>query len=508
MATISPIQYALGQVGQNLSGILQSEAERRRTALAEQQQVNQLSLQQATLANQARVEEGKLGVSLAEVGMRGRQFERQGELEAERNRIAQATQQSTAQYQTGSLGVANRQADIAAATQQSTAKYQQGTLAQQGAQLTAMKPVYAAQARSFTADADRREQEAGELRKAIQLGETPVDPAQMLGSYQQLWSKSVSPEYAQMMTDFTHGYLTATHPDLAKLPKGPNGQPLYPQSHVNKIIEQMEPLGKLYVQNKMKAAVPLDQQIKIVTESFGKLSETQQQRGLPAYMMEVLPMFKNLEGYNMALRTLENQLEGKGGVREVEMETYRKEHGLRPNATIPPDSLKKIDKAVDLARTQMQKQIQSQIMGEEDVATIQTGLQGQRGTPAPTPTVTPPQTEAPSLAQAAVPTARAGTPEYVVHLYRRGHIPQPEALQTLQTTHGLNEDQALTLMYPTPEAAVTDAVRGRKTPPIDPQTIRAAVQQKRIVPASGVNFLMERFGVTRERAREFLETGQ
>lgn len=401
---INPIQYGLTEVGRSFRGLLDDEARRRDQALQAQQETNKLSLQQALYANQARAQESQGQVQLAEVATRGRLQERQAEAEQQRIGIARDTLTATTdyntrslqqqgQYQQGQLEIGRTNAQTQQAQARETQRHAQAMEGIQG-------PYYRALAANATTEGRLRGLQAEDAERKVKEGATAVQPAAVLGAFHQLWSQTGGKEYADTLLNFTQTYLSATHPDVSALPKDAQGNPLFPHSTVQSVVAVTEPIGKAMLEHRLKKAIPVDQQLKIITESFGKLSDLEQQKGLPAYALQVLPFFQDFQTYTAAMHALEGTLDT---VRQAEEAQYRQQARLKPNAPIPPAEYKtKIQPGIDAARERGQRQIQVQILQGQGID-LEALLRS--GTPPPSPAGTP----GPPAAPASLPAA-ANTP--------------------------------------------------------------------------------------------------
>ena len=177
---------------------------------------------------------------------------------------------------------------------------------------------------------------------------------------------------------------------------------------------------------------------------------------------------------------------------------------------LPDADKKKFASAAPTERTKMLREWSEEIkafrQAHGEVGTSVLWLQQARDKAAQSSATTP----APALDVARggaqpSPIIRAGTPEYVASRYQKRNITHNDAFAQL-TTMGVSPDAALALMQPTPISRINDFLRGNPSAFFTAEDVRGAVKNKKMVPGAAVNLLMQGFGMSREGARQWLQS--
>jgi soluble lytic murein transglycosylase-like protein len=194
-----PILTALRDVGTGIRGALESEAQNRLTDLQSQRETNQLTLQQAQLANQAKVQEAHGTLALAQQQQHAQEFgvttgQKQQALDTER-----ATQQATQQYQQGQLDVARSREAREARTAQT------GTWAEQQ-QAAHQKNVLGLARERLELDQDKADEDK----------EPKIPFEDLMGHLNDAAAKSSNPEVAQAHAQSATAAAETLYPNILR----------------------------------------------------------------------------------------------------------------------------------------------------------------------------------------------------------------------------------------------------------------------------------------------------
>jgi hypothetical protein len=474
----SPIGLALRDVGQGLGNVLTDEAQRRRDALAQQQEQNRFSLSQAALANQAQVKAAEGQVNLAEVATKGRQFDITSQL-----RERELTQQQ--EQQRGQLEVQRGQLDVNRAAQKALAEHQQALQDIESDKADTEERRAAAAERAAIAQQqesaarvrlyDSQRTDAEEKRK---LGAQPVYLEDLFQSMDtQLKAKYGEDEGAKRSLSY-RAAITSQFGDIHNRPVDPTtGKHYITQSQLDDAQKVLKPIYDSLSASDKAQLTPQEIAANLRDRYARYSAEFRDANPFDKWLPGAWALEVNPEGYKKMLAEQEGYL----GKRRLALETqFAKEEGLTDYPRVengvyvggPPTTdtksplyqryLNKVQTPLNDLRADWLRR------GSLDLLTASGTnlLHVQQTAPPPAATKTPPATTAPpppAAAEAPPPGETAPAPVSLAAAAQQRAQAYQESQRSLGGLIGLNEQGgALTGLRPgfqAPPAAVTQSVQ-------------------------------------------------